>query len=245
MDVYIKNNIDNDNDVNNSNNNINSNISPQLQKVYENYDNISTEKIKEIEPYYDDDLDQYLNINELKSAINYNSSYNCKNTSSDPENHKNIQLKTQNNCIYYPHPEQYSSYSTQNNQYYSQQQQQPHQQQPHQQQPHQQQQQQSIPINYNKYIHEKKQNINNSKYQDNITDADKINIFYKNMINIGLFIFIGIFIIFVLDQITELAVHIGMKKTLDTLLPILEDLKNIKQNNKNSPISKISNAINY
>ena len=65
------------------------------------------------------------------------------------------------------------------------------------------------------------------------------------MINIGLFIFIGIFIIFVLDQITELAVHIGMKKTLDTLLPILEDLKNIKQNNNNSPISKISNAINY
>ena len=120
MDVYIKNNVDNDNDndINNSKNNINSNISPQLQKVYENYDNISTEKIKDIEPYYDDDLDQYLNINELKSAINYNSSYNCKNTSSDPENHKNVQLKTQNNCIYYPHPEQYASYSTQNNQYY-------------------------------------------------------------------------------------------------------------------------------
>lgn len=46
-------------------------------------------------------------------------------------------------------------------------------------------------------------------------------IFYKNIVNIGLFILIGILIIFLCDQITEIAVNIGMKKTVAILEPYL------------------------
>ena len=41
--------------------------------------------------------------------------------------------------------------------------------------------------------------------------------FYKNMINIGLFIFIGVLIIFLCDQITEIAISLGMKRTVSVL----------------------------
>lgn len=49
--------------------------------------------------------------------------------------------------------------------------------------------------------------------------------FYRNIINIGLFIFIGILIIFLCDQITEIAINLGMKKTVAILQPYLVDLK--------------------
>lgn len=42
----------------------------------------------------------------------------------------------------------------------------------------------------------------------------KLDNFYKNIINIGLFVFIGVLIIFLCDQITEIAINIGMKKTM-------------------------------
>ena len=53
------------------------------------------------------------------------------------------------------------------------------------------------------------------------TDYTK-DIFYKNLINIGLFILIGIMIIFLCDQITEIAINIGMKKTFELLEPYLQ-----------------------
>jgi len=53
------------------------------------------------------------------------------------------------------------------------------------------------------------------------TDNTK-DIFYKNLINIGLFILIGIMIIFLCDQITEIAINIGMKKTFELLEPYLQ-----------------------
>ena len=55
-----------------------------------------------------------------------------------------------------------------------------------------------------------------------------INDFYKNIINIGLFILIGVFIIFLLDLLTELALHKGMKQTVEVLIPLLEELKSLK-----------------
>ena len=39
----------------------------------------------------------------------------------------------------------------------------------------------------------------------------------------------GIFIIYLLDLLIELSLNKGMKKTLDTLLPLLEELKELKK----------------
>lgn len=57
-------------------------------------------------------------------------------------------------------------------------------------------------------------------YDDSIQDAK--NIYYKNLVNIGLFIFIGILIIFLCDQITEIAINLGMKKTVKILQPYIK-----------------------
>lgn len=53
--------------------------------------------------------------------------------------------------------------------------------------------------------------------------------YYKNLINIGLFVFIGILIIFLCDQITEIAVNIGMKKTVYILEPYLARLEKLQE----------------
>lgn len=58
----------------------------------------------------------------------------------------------------------------------------------------------------------------------------KSNLFYKNLINIGLFIFVGVLIIFLCDQITEIAINIGMKRTMAILEPYLIDISERKSN---------------
>lgn len=55
--------------------------------------------------------------------------------------------------------------------------------------------------------------------------------YYKNLINIGLFVFIGILIIFLCDQITEIAINIGMKKTIAILEPYLARLEKLQKEN--------------
>ena len=73
--------------------------------------------------------------------------------------------------------------------------------------------------------------MNLNKWLVNITIIEEINnktnkdLFYKNIINIGLFIFIGIVIILLCDQITEVAINIGMKRTMTMLEPYLEKIK--------------------
>ena len=54
-------------------------------------------------------------------------------------------------------------------------------------------------------------NLQNDKNQQE--NKMKKEQFYKNVVNIGIFIFIGILIIFLCDQITEIAIQIGMKRT--------------------------------
>jgi len=49
-------------------------------------------------------------------------------------------------------------------------------------------------------------------------------VFMKNMINIGLYMLVGLLIIFICDQITEIAISIGMKKTVYILEPYLRDI---------------------
>ncbi len=62
-----------------------------------------------------------------------------------------------------------------------------------------------------------------------LPNTDKKDIFYKNLINIGLFVFIGILVIFLCDQITEIAVNIGMKKTVELLKPYLARLDKLEK----------------
>jgi hypothetical protein len=54
-----------------------------------------------------------------------------------------------------------------------------------------------------------------------VSNKDDKDLFYRNLINIGLFAFIGILIIFLCDQITEIAINLGMKKTVAILEPYL------------------------
>jgi hypothetical protein len=57
---------------------------------------------------------------------------------------------------------------------------------------------------------------------------NEVNTFYKNLINIGIFILIGVFLIFLIDLLTELALHKGMKQTVEILAPLLEELKTLR-----------------
>jgi len=52
---------------------------------------------------------------------------------------------------------------------------------------------------------------------------------YNTLINISLFIFIGIVIILLCDQIVELAIQIGMKRTINILQPYLKVPPNISE----------------
>lgn len=250
------------------------NVSPSPNKknkhninIYENYNKIKLEDIKEIEPYYDEDLDSYLNINDFNS-IDYNISDICEDDVKRELMRKNYNLKTQeplnfntddyilipknklknskNNHkkIYTPIPQNLNTYNNTdidtdtdtdtdtdidsedektNNIYRNDNQK-----------------HKAIiePFkNKNKRTKEKfiNKDYQNPPYvlqgysQENVSKKDPINNFYKNIINIGLFILIGIFIIFLLDLLTELALHKGMKQTVEILIPLLEELKNLKE----------------
>ena len=234
--------------------------------IYDNYNKIKLEDIKEIEPYYDEDLDNYLNINEFNN-IDYdtNIDYDEKNELMK----KNYNLKTQeplkfNSDDYVLIPKKklksLSNSKKKNHKYI-----------------------QKLNTNvannfnndtdididtdtdtdiddnldidnettidifdeniyqeptieefktYKKKHKEKFRNTNSTVLQGSneniVKKKNPINDFYKNIINIGLFILIGVFIIFLLDLLTELALHKGMKQTVEILIPLLEELKSLK-----------------
>jgi len=226
--------------------------------IYDNYNKIKLEDIKEIEPYYDEDLDNYLNINEFNN-IDYDT--NINNDEKNELMKKNYNLKTQeplkfNSDDYVLIPKKklksLSKFKKNNNRYvqnlntnnindinidtdtdsdtdtdtdidenidildkniY----------------------QKPVIENFKTYKKKHKEGFKNNNssilqgYNENIVKKkNPINDFYKNIINIGLFILIGVFIIFLLDLLTELALHKGMKQTVEVLIPLLEELKSLK-----------------
>mgnify|MGYP000854015697 CR=1 FL=1 len=229
--------------INTVNNNSNSKSSINL---YENYDKIKNDKIDSIEPYYDEDLDNYLNLSDFnnnnvqmqkicdddykKTLMNYD--YNLR--TQDTFNHNkddyvlvskkdlmefNNSLNIKNNNYKNAIDKQEISNNSNNNS-----------------------------VNYNNTENSpNRNNVINKIYEETIRPHDdmiinnptriienyeninKTNNFYKTLINIAIFILIGIFIIYLLDLLTELALNRGMKKTLDTLLPLLEELKELKK----------------
>jgi hypothetical protein len=64
-------------------------------------------------------------------------------------------------------------------------------------------------------------NIFNSLMFSTTENAKKSDDNYSNFLNIALFIFIGIVIILLCDQITELAINLGMKRATEILEPYL------------------------
>lgn len=187
-----------------------------------------------IQPYYDEDLEQYLNLQDFKSAIptqprQINSS--IEQVQYAPMQNNNQQLIQQ----YQPQNQVHNNIQYQQHQqpkfYYSQykpaeQILQPPVQQPPPisspqptQYPIQTQQPVQQPIQYQ---------IQSQPIQETIKETKK-DTYYKNLINIALFILVGILIIFVCDQITEIAINIGMRRTFLLLEPYLKDLREKNQ----------------
>lgn len=231
-----------------TNNNNNSKLSINL---YENYDKIKNDKIDSIEPYYDEDLDNYLNLSDFnnnnvqmqkicdddykRTLMNYN--YNLKTQDTLTRNKDdyvlvskqdlmefNNNLNKKNNEYKIALDKQLSQNNNNAEKQFN----------------------NNIPRSNNipptnnipRYnnVYEETLNpyddmvINNpTKIIENFENVNKRNNFYKTLINIAIFISIGIFIIYLLDLLTELAFNRGMKKTLDTLLPLLEELKELKK----------------
>lgn len=151
-------------------NNSESSVDIARKEIYD-IDDMSAREAHEpkpsVEPYYDEDLEKYLNVDEFKSSVPYS-----------PDDQLTQEQPKQVNKLKAPRLYQ--------------------------------------PDNKNSAENEK----NSQESQSRGTTATK-DVFYKNLINIGLFILVGILIIFLCDQITEIAISIGMKKTVQILEPYL------------------------
>lgn len=226
--------------INENKNNIN---------IYDNYNKIQLDKIDKIEPYYDEDLENYLNFDEFDTQ-EYDKTY--ENYIKRELINKNYDLQTQNTFNFNPDDfilipkKKFETIKSQTNQDIPEQ-------------------KTLLPNNTTQTTIETTNNIiknpsdiettknpsdietiknssdiettnnvqikegyiNYNLYDNNNknSNTNNINIFYKNLINIGLFILIGIFIIFLLDLLTDLAFHKGMKETVNILIPLIEELK--------------------
>jgi hypothetical protein len=173
--------------------------------------------LNNIQPFYDEDLEQYFDFNNLKDAINYKPAQlpndnKLAYTNNDTNDYANIKNKDDNLLIT-------SEYNLSEDD-------------------------KKIALQALKTLKEIEEKINkgspvsnienmNNNYVDlptqtfgkqNAVSDQKSNdtIFYNNIIHIGLFIFIGIVIILLCDQIVELAIQIGMKRTMNMMQPYLQ-----------------------
>jgi hypothetical protein len=232
-------------------------ISGECKKDFENVMNLYTSdntiknpsyeafnkdnKNKDIQPYYDEDLEQYFDINNLTDAINYKSSntsqsymsnsnkngYSNDNTSEYRNiNNKDDNLLTSEKYNLTQEDKEKAAEALKTLKMIE------------------------DKINKNtpkpnieysddssvKYIKSYKSTAPQSeksenKNVDNKTTYDNNDIYY-NIMNIVLFIFIGIIVILLCDQITEIAIHIGMRRTIRILEPyLIKNMENIHSNN--------------
>tara|TARA_B000000475_G_scaffold15225_2_gene12962 strand:+ start:31913 stop:32881 length:969 start_codon:yes stop_codon:yes gene_type:complete len=235
--------------INTVNNNSNSKSSINL---YENYDKIKNDKIDSIQPYYDEDLDNYLNLSDFnnnnvqmqkicdddykKTLMNYD--YNLRTQDTFNHNKDDYVLVSKKDLMEFN-----NSLNIKNNDYKN-----AINKQEISNNPNNPNNPNNNSVNYNNTDNiPNRNNVINKIYEETIRPYDdmiinnptriienyeninKTNNLYKTLINIAIFILIGIFIIYLLDLLTELALNRGMKKTLDTLLPLLEELKELKK----------------
>lgn len=200
--------------------------------------------LKDVQPHYDEELEKYLNVNDFKDnnlhyyPQDYTQSYQNTNYSS-PSQHNTPQHEYDNEDRYEPKQlyqrpvsisynanDQYMEPPVRSN---------------------------APPIdsyrpsskyrgsgpgqsgNSNTFVPMKKsQYVEPIQYIAPVEQPQKMiveqkDIFYKNLVNIGLFIFIGILIIFLCEQITEIAINIGMKKTMILLAPYMNANVNVRK----------------
>lgn len=124
---------------------------PHNDKVNSSQDTVQPVLKQDIEPYYDEEIEKYLNVNDFTNNISFEKQIPKEDIINTPN-----EEKEENQPILEKHNENHS---------------------------------------------------------------------YKNYINIGLFVLVGLLIIFICDQITEIAISIGMKKTVYILEPYLRDIK--------------------
>jgi hypothetical protein len=183
-----------------------------------------------IQPYYDEELEKYLNINDFKSISE---------TQYIPQNFQqnsmpNQQTQTQSSQQFQPVTQTRPFYTSQQVPVHAPPQPQPvqpvQQPQPVPVQPVQPVQpvpvQQPQPVQPVQQPQQPQPVQQSQETRASVSESStKKDIFYKNLINIGLFALIGILIIFLCDQITEIAINIGMKKTVFILEPFLQELQ--------------------
>jgi len=199
---------------------------------------------KNIQPYYDEDLEQYFDINNMTDAINYKSNSETPIESIRPTTSKTPTALTPSaaTAAFYPTTNKNSYMNNNTNEY-------------------------SEPdmldddllrtpeYNLSKEDRsnalqalatlkdiENKMNRNNQldntkdfklqsqqqaqqqQVQQAAYNQTNKSAFYNNLVNAGLFIFIGVIIVLLIDQIASIAIHIGMKKALIIMQPYLEKL---------------------
>lgn len=191
--------------------------------------------LKGVQPHYDEELEKYLNINDFQSTNlnyypqDYTQSYNNTNYSSPDTNNFHSGYEQEDRYQpkqLYQRPVTRTSYDATNDQYErpvrsqapptfipieSQSAQVPHRR-------IQAQQVAQAPQYVQQIQHIPQQHVMKTPEKAVVEQKDT---FYKNLINIGLFVFIGILIIFLCDQITEIAINIGMKRTMMLLEPYM------------------------
>lgn len=185
----------------------------QKAPSYTEYNKNNT--FNDIQPYYDEDMEQYFDINNLTDAVNYksNSAYfpnSNENNYSDNNTNDYTNISNNNGDDLLKTNSFNLSDDDKKNALKA--------------------------LNTLKDIENKirasqsneniesvsKTNIETSKKEDDIKPSNNTSIFYNNLINIGLFIFIGIIVILLCDQIAELAIQLGMKKAMYIMQPLLE-----------------------
>jgi hypothetical protein len=190
---------------------------------------------KSIQPYYDEDLEQYFDINNMTDAINYKSSNKTGYANDNTAEYRNMQTTSSKSGDDLLRTEEYNLSEDDKKQAL----------------------QalsvlQSIETKINQQKAQKSNDTNTKPQETNEKKPEekKPNTFYNNLINIGLFIFIGVVFILLCDQITELAIQIGMKRAISILEPYLQKpgsvggIGNIGEVSSISPsLSSISNTV--
>lgn len=184
--------------------------------------------LKGVQPHYDEELEKYLNVNDFQDndlhyyPQDHNQSYKNTNFSSPQQN--NSYIGYENDGKYEPRQPYYRpvtrSYDTLNDQYIEK---------PVRQQSATAAAPPSVQYRPMKRVEQSEheyetERLHHRNYKESPGKAivEEKETFYKNLVNIGLFIFIGILIIFLCEQITEIAINIGMKKTIMILEPYMK-----------------------
>ena len=201
----------------------------------------SVNVLKNVQPHYDEELEKYLNVNDFQDnnlhyyPQDHTKSYNNTNFSSPPEN--NSYIGYENDGKYEPTQPYYRQVSpapprnlhnnlrNKNDEYVER---------PTRQQQSRQMNSEEREIEARRFAQLQDQRESRKvNYPEPLPKSpekaiiEEKDTFYKNLVNIGLFIFIGILIIFLCEQISEIAINIGMKKTIMILEPYMK--KDVKK----------------